>query len=183
MQESKWHRPCTHKKQMPISTSAVQDFTRHLMGASSAALCSAFCFVLQGFAWSKCYDDKSHRDASRLDGLKADHCGASPWNSEWKELPWVARLNLSPPRAKVPSPLLAVPDCNNKLSASQLDSSSTAFACLSHPLAPRVSNTFSPVSRKSSEPWARARDFVVEERLLKELVQRIVKFETSQHDL
>ena len=121
MQESKWHRPCTHKKQMPISTSAVQDFTRHLMGASSAALCSAFCFVLQGFAWSKCYDDKSHRDASRLDGLKADHWGAPPWNmwnSEWKELPWVARLNLSPPRAKVPSPLLAVPDCNNKLSAS-----------------------------------------------------------------
>jgi len=49
MQESKWHRPCTHKEQTPISIIAVQDFTRHLMGASSAALCSAFCFVLQGF--------------------------------------------------------------------------------------------------------------------------------------
>ena len=66
---------------------------------------------------------------------------------------------------------------NSANSYGELDSSSTAFAChLSHPLAPRVSNTFSPVSRKSSEPWARARDFVVEqERLRKELVQRIVK--------
>jgi hypothetical protein len=76
MQESKWHRPCTHKEQTPISIIAVQDFTRHLMGASSAALCSAFCFVLQG-------------DASRLDGFKADHWGASgtPNEKSYRELP------------------------------------------------------------------------------------------------